>query len=79
MAKITKAQIVRAADRTHDDLDEALRKTIERMDAILADLGSRDVNNCYVWDNAQEIRLFAKVLNKSVDSFLTVHDTMSGD
>jgi hypothetical protein len=63
--KVTKEMLDTLTLRIHDQLYDPLRHTDMRLTALLKDM-PRDIENTYVYDDAQKVLVLARLLKDAV-------------
>lgn len=66
-----------AAETTYNELHTDTDKARKRMEALLDQLGPRNVNNLYLVDSAHEVRVLSVLLHRAVGDLLTSVDSCS--
>lgn len=67
--KVTKETLDKLTEAIHDQLFDPLRHTDMRLTSLLKDM-PRDIENCYVYDDAQKALVLARLLKDTLDNLV---------
>lgn len=73
--KVTKETLDKTTEAIYNQLYDPLRHTEMRLSSLMKDM-PRDIENCYVYDDAQKAFVLSVLLKDAVESLLKSTDTI---